>query len=42
MTTEVANLIFNGNTLAYLGIAIAAIAGIGSSATTPLVASSAS
>ncbi|WP_130862947.1 V-type ATP synthase subunit K [Bacilliculturomica massiliensis] len=30
MTTEVANLIFNGNTLAYLGIAIAAIAGIGS------------
>lgn len=30
MSTEVANLIFNGNTLAYLGIAFAAMAGIGS------------
>lgn len=30
MTMDVANLIFNGTTLAYLGVAFAAIAGIGS------------
>lgn len=30
MTTDVANLIFNGNTLALLGAAMAALAGIGS------------
>lgn len=30
MTTEVVNLIFNGTTLAYMGIAMATLAGIGS------------